>query len=122
MNCAGIEVEGITVEQKREILKAQIELEAARRELELLRAQVGDYEAMRGLFQSECVAREKEAAALQKQIEILTERQAESDALIKELVRVTKRNRIESALSNPVMTLAFKLAVPLGNLIIGGLK
>ncbi len=112
LNCAGIEVEGITAEQKRDILKAQIELDAARRELELLRSLKRDYEAISGLFQSERVAREKEAALLQEEVGLLKAYRAEDRKMIEQLVRQTKRNRLEAALSNPLLTLVFKLAVP----------
>lgn len=122
MKVDGELLQTISEQQKRDILKAQIELEAARKELELLRRQIGDYEAMRGLFQQSVEAHKEEAAALQKQVDLMAARQAKADALIEQLVKQTKRNRLEAALSNPVMTLAFKLAVPLGNLIIGGLK
>lgn len=118
----GIEVEGITVEQKRDILKAQIELESARQELKLLREQLSSYEAMSRLFLREREAREKESAALAAQLAIVNQRQIEADALIQQLVKAMKRNKIEAALSNPLLTLAFKLAVPLGTMIGGIIK
>lgn len=110
----------ISEQQKRDILKAQIELESARKELELLRGLKRDYEAVTALFSQERKARESEAAALAAQLAIVNERQVEADRLIQMLVKQTKRNRIEAALSNPLLTLAFKLAVPLGTMI-GGL-
>lgn len=112
LNCVGIEVEGITVEQKRAILAAQVELDGLRKEAELLRAQVKDYASMADLFTKEREAREKESAALAAQLAIVNQRQVEADALIQQLVKATKRNRIEAALSNPILTLAFKLIVP----------
>lgn len=112
----GAYVQTITEDQKRDVLKMQIELDAARKELELLRTVIGDYEAMRALFLREREAREKEGAVLLEQLKIREARQAEADAMIRELVKATKRNRIEAALSNPILTLAFKLAVPIAGL------
>lgn len=118
----GIELEGVTADQKRELLKAQIELESARRELILLREQIGTFEALRGLFEAERGAREKEAAALAAQLSIVNQRQVEADALIQQLIKQTKRNKLEGWLNNPIATLAFKLIVPLGTLIGGFAK
>lgn len=112
----GVTVQTITEDQKRDILKMQIELEAARKELELLREQKRGYEALSGLLLESVEARKKESAALMAQIELREQRQARADAMIEQLVKQAKRNRIEAALSNPLLTLAFKLAVPIAGL------
>lgn len=113
MKIDGELLQTISEQQKRDILKAQIELDGARQELKLLREQVRGYEAIAALFNREREARMSEAVALQSQLAIVNQRQIEADALIQQLVKATKRNKIEAALSNPLLTLAFKLAVPI---------
>lgn len=112
----------INEQQKRDLLKLQIEAESLRAEIELLRRQIADYETLASLFKQMDSARKEQIDAMKAQNDLLLERANEADRLIKELVKQTRRNRIESALSNPILTLAFKLAVPLGSLVINAVK
>ena len=118
----GAEVQTLTLEQKREVLRMQVELDGLRKETELLRKQVATYEAISGLFQDERAAREKESAALAAQLAIVNDRLVAAEALMQRMEKALKRNRVEAALSNPAMTLIVKLAVPLGNLILGAVR
>lgn len=112
----------ISEQQKRDLLKLQIEAESLRVEVELLRKQIADYETLSGLFKQMDSARKEQIDAMKAQLDLAEQGQREAKVLIEQLVRQTRRNRIESALSNPILTLAFKLAVPLGSLVINAVK
>lgn len=106
----------INEQQKRDLLKLQIEAESLRAEIELLRKQIADYEALASLFKQMDSARKEQLDAMKAQLDLYEQGQREAKALIEQLVKQTRRNRIESALSNPILTLAFKLAVPVAGL------
>lgn len=114
----GVEVEGITLEQKRELLKAQIELEGLRAEAELLRKQVKEYELVTSLFHELDNQTKAQVAVMTQQIVSL---QGAIDAQAKQLEliqRQTRINKFERVISNPIGTLAFKLLVPVAGLFI----
>jgi len=114
----GVEVEGITLEQKRDLLKAQIELESLRAEAELLRKQIKEYELVTSLFHQLDSQTKAQIAVMTQQIVSL---QGAIDALTKraELIeKQTRLNKIERIISNPIGTLAFKLLVPVAGLFI----
>ena len=113
-----MEVEGITLEQKRELLKAQIELEGLRAEAELLRKQVKEYELVTSLFHELDNQTKAQVAVMTQQIVSL---QGAIDAQAKQLEliqRQTRINKFERVISNPIGTLAFKLLVPVAGLFI----
>jgi hypothetical protein len=114
----GVEVEGITLEQKRELLKAQIELESLRAEAELLRKQIAEYELITSLFHQLDTQTKAQVAVMTQQIVSL---QGAIDAQAKQLELIqqqTRINKVERIISNPVGTLAFKLLVPVAGLFI----
>lgn len=106
----------INEQQKRDLLKLQIEAESLRAEIELLRRQIADYETLASLFKQMDMARKEQIDAMKAQLDLAEQGQREAKALIEQLIKQTRRNRIESALSNPILTLAFKLAVPIAGL------
>lgn len=106
----------INEQQKRDLLKLQIEAESLRAEIELLRRQIADYETLASLFKQMDMARKEQIDAMKAQLDLAEQGQREAKALIEQLIKQTRRNRIESALSNPILTLAFKLAVPVAGL------
>ena len=106
----------INEQQKRDLLKLQIEAESLRAEIELLRKQIADYEMLASLFRQMDAARKEQIDAMKAQLDLYEQGQREAKALIEQLIKQTRRNRIESALSNPILTLAFKLAVPIAGL------
>ena len=106
----------INEQQKRDLLKLQIEAESLRAEIELLRRQIADYETLASLFKQMDAARKEQIDAIKAQLDLAERGQREAKALIEQLIKQTRRNRIESALSNPILTLAFKLAVPVAGL------
>ena len=106
----------INEQQKRDLLKLQIEAESLRAEIELLRRQIADYETLSNLFKQMDAARKEQIDAMKAQLDLYEQGQREAKALIEQLIKQTRRNRIESALSNPILTLAFKLAVPIAGL------
>jgi len=114
----GVEVEGVTVEQKRDLLQAQIELESLRAEAELLRKQIAEYELITSLFHQLDTQTKAQVAVMTQQIVSL---QGAIDAQAKQLEliqRQTRLSKIERIISNPVGTLAFKLFVPVAGLFI----
>ena len=114
----GVEVEGITLEQKRELLKVQIELEGLRAEAELLRKQIKEYELVTSLFKELDTQTKAQIAVMTQQIVSLNnaiEAQAKQLELIQ---RQTRINKIERIINNPIGTLAFKLLVPVAGLLI----
>ena len=114
----GVEVEGITLEQKRELLKAQIELEGLRAEAELLRKQIKEHELVTSLFHQLDTQTKAQVAVMTQQIVALNnaiEAQAKQLDLIQQQTRI---NKVERIISNPVGTLAFKLLVPVAGLFI----
>lgn len=118
MKVDGVEVEGITLEQKRELLKAQIELESLRAEAELLRKQIAEYELITSLFHQLDTQTKAQVAVMTQQIVSL---QGAIDAQAKQLELIqqqTRINKVERIISNPVGTLAFKLLVPVAGLFI----
>ncbi len=106
----------INEQQKRDLLKLQIEAEGLRAEIELLRRQIADYETLASLFKQMDMARKEQIDAMKAQLDLAEQGQREAKALIEQLIKQTRRNRIESALSNPILTLAFKMAVPIAGL------
>ena len=106
----------INEQQKRDLLKLQIEAESLRAEIELLRRQIADYETLASLFEQMDAARKEQIDAMKAQLDLAEQGQREAKVLIEQLIKQTRRNRIESALSNPILTLAFKLAVPIAGL------
>lgn len=114
----GVEVEGITLEQKRDLLKAQIELESLRAEAELLRKQIAEYELVTSLFHQLDTQTKAQVAVMTQEIVSL---QGAIDAQAKQLELIQKQtriNKIERIISNPIGTLAFKLLVPVAGLFI----
>ena len=114
----GVEVEGVTVEQKRDLLQAQIELESLRAEAELLRKQIAEYELITSLFHQLDTQTKAQVAVMTQQIVSL---QGAIDAQAKQLELIqqqTRINKVERIISNPVGTLAFKLLVPVAGLFI----
>lgn len=119
LNCDGVEIEGITLEQKRDLLKAQIELEGLRAEVELLRKQIADYEIVTSLFRELDSQTKAQISVMNAQV-IALNNAIEAQAKQLELIqRQTRINRIERIIGNPIGTLAFKLIVPVAGLFVG---
>ena len=116
MKVDGELLQTINEQQKRDLLKLQIEAESLRAEIELLRKQIADYEMLASLFRQMDAARKEQIDAMKTQLDLAEQGQREAKVLIEQLIKQTRRNRIESALSNPILTLAFKLAVPIAGL------
>lgn len=112
----------INEQQKRDLLKLQIEAESLRAEIELLRRQIADYETLSNLFKQMDAARKEQIDAMKAQLDLAEQGQREAKVLIEQLVKQTKRNKVDALLNSSVLTLAFKLAVPLGSLVINAVK
>ncbi len=118
----GLEVQTLRIEEKRAIIKAQIELDGLRQEVALLKQQVEHYEVIKAMFEQERANGDKQVEALKASIALLEKQVVESREMLSLILKQTKRNKIEQALSNPFLTLAFKIGVPLVNVVGGWLR
>ena len=109
-------LQAISEQQKRDLLKLQIEAEGLRTEIELLRKQIADYETLSNLFKQMDAARKEQIDAMKAQLDLAEQERKEAKALIEQLVKQTKRNKVDALLNSSVLTLAFKLAVPIAGL------
>lgn len=113
----GTEVQTITLDQKRQLLKDAIELENLRQQVAALKEQIGHYEVVKSLFERDAQRADQQIKLLSQSVEMQQAQIQELNQLLTRAVTEAKRGRVSKALDSPILALLFRVAVPLAGAI-----
>lgn len=118
----GVEYHCITPEKSRQILQDRAELESLRNQVIILKEQLAVFGQMKEIVEADRAKADEQINLLRQQTSLLEKRIGETDALLRKAIAAAKRSKLETWLSSPVLALSLKVIVPLGSLILSGVK